>query len=122
MLLDFARRSAEENKGFVACLFDLSFDSFVTVKFTKIIYILILVLVGISLIIGWLVPAFTIMATGVALIGVLWLLIGWIIPVIQLVLFRVVLELFIATIRTAQNTAGTRQEIQKLRDEVGQRG
>ncbi|NIH72743.1 cytochrome b subunit of formate dehydrogenase [Auritidibacter ignavus] len=93
-----------------------------TVKFTKIIYILILVLVGISLIIGWLVPAFTIMATGVALIGVLWLLIGWIIPVIQLVLFRVVLELFIATIRTAQNTAGTRQEIQKLRDEVGQRG
>lgn len=93
-----------------------------TVKFTKIIYILILVLVGISLIIGWLVPVFTIMATGVALIGVLWLLIGWIIPVVLLVLLRVTMEQFIATIRTAQNTAATRQEVQKLRDEVGQRG
>ncbi|WGH83361.1 DUF4282 domain-containing protein [Auritidibacter ignavus] len=68
-----------------------------------------------SLIFGWLLPAFSIMATDAVPFGILWLLFGWILPVIQLVLFRVVLELFIATIRTVQNTAGTRQEIQVLR-------
>lgn len=50
--------------------------------------------------------------------GILRLLFGWILPVIQLVLFRVMLEPFIATIRIAQNTAGTRQEIQVLRQEI----
>ncbi|AXR74440.1 DUF4282 domain-containing protein [Auritidibacter ignavus] len=74
-----------------------------------------IVLVAMSLIFGWLVPAFSMMGTDAAPFGILWLLFGWIFPVIQLVLFRVVLELFIATIRTVQNTAGTRQEIQVLR-------
>lgn len=112
-----------EDRGVFAFLFDMSVDSFVTIKFTKFIFlILMIVLVAMSLIFGWLVPAFSMMGTDAAPFGILWLLFGWIFPVIQLVLFRVVLELFIATIRTAQNTAGTRQEIQKLRDEVGQRG
>ncbi|WP_255434722.1 DUF4282 domain-containing protein [Auritidibacter ignavus] len=77
-----------------------------------------IVLVAMSLIFGWLVPAFSMMGRNAVPFGILRLLFGWILPVIQLVLFRVMLEPFIATIRIAQNTAGTRQEIQVLRQEI----
>lgn len=108
--------NAVEAKGFFGALFDFSFQSFVTVKFATFIYIVLLVFLAL----GWL---FMIIGGFVAdtWAGVLALLLGWIPAVIYLILIRVMLEFYIAMIRTSQNTAGTRVEIESLRREMQQR-
>ncbi|WP_010525474.1 DUF4282 domain-containing protein [Nesterenkonia sp. F] len=108
--------NAVEAKGFFGALFDFSFQSFVTVKFATFIYIVLLVF----LVLGWL---FMVIGGFVAdtWVGVLALLLGWIPAVIYLILIRVMLEFYIAMIRTSQNTAGTRIEIESLRREMHQR-
>lgn len=112
--------TSAEAKGFFGALFDFSFQSYVTLKFAKLIYIILMVLIALWLIFGWLITS--IMMIGEApLIGLPLLLLGWIPAVVMLVLARVSLEFYIAMIRTAQNTAGTRQEIEALRRELPRR-
>ena len=47
--------SSMEAKGFFAGLFDFNFQSFVTLKFAKFIYIIIMIVIGLWAIFGWLV-------------------------------------------------------------------
>ncbi|GAB3181894.1 hypothetical protein GCM10027060_13670 [Nesterenkonia halophila] len=108
--------NAAEAKGFFGALFDFSFQSFVTVKFATLIYMVLLVFLAL----GWLVMIIGGFVTD-TWVGVLALLLGWIPAVIYLILIRVMLEFYIAMIRTSQNTAGTRMEIESLRREMHQR-
>lgn len=112
--------TSAEAKGFFGALFDFSFQSYVTVKFAKLIYILLLLFIALWLVFGWLIASITLMGQE-PVVGIALLLLGWIPGVVMLVLARVSLEFYIAMIRTAQNTAGTRQEIEALRRELPRR-
>lgn len=91
---------AGKEKGFFAALFDLSFKSFITIKFASILYVAGIVL----LTVGWLIitiSAFTESAGA----GIAMLFLGLIGLFIYIVLFRLMLEFYVAMVRTAQNTS-----------------
>jgi len=91
-------------KGFFARLFDMSFTTYVTPSVAKLLFIVMIVLNVITWIIG--------IIFGFAtwpVIGVLVLLFGWIPALIGIVLFRMVIEFFLAAIKTAENTANLRR-------------
>lgn len=104
--VSIAKTTNIDTEGFAKALFDMNFDHFVTLKFTKVIYLVLLALTVINLLVGWIIPSIFFISQGevALLLGILWLLIGWVFPLVSLILSRVVLEFFISTIRTAQNT------------------
>lgn len=102
--------NAVESRGFFASLFDLSFTSFVTIKFARIIYILLMVFIALGYVF-WVFAGFS----DSAVAGMLFLLLGWIPGLITLILARVTMEFYIAMVRTSQNTAATRAELEALR-------
>ncbi|MDO5492842.1 MAG: DUF4282 domain-containing protein, partial [Nesterenkonia sp.] len=106
--------NAVEAKGFFAALFDFSFRSFITVKFAKFIYALLILFV----LLGWLMFIISGFATGEPLMGVLGLLFGWIPGFLYVVLFRISLEVMISMVRTSQNTAATQAEVEQLRADL----
>ncbi|MGL3805273.1 DUF4282 domain-containing protein [Paeniglutamicibacter sp. R2-26] len=82
-------------------LFDFNFDSFVTPRIVKIVYILITVGLAV-LYVGMVVSAFV---SENALLGILVLLVvGPLVTIIYLALARMGLESLVATIRTAEHT------------------
>ncbi|WP_218220889.1 DUF4282 domain-containing protein [Nesterenkonia sp. Act20] len=110
-------RTSVEGKNFFAALFDFSFQSFVTVKFAKFIYAILIAFI----ILGYLLVVISAFSEN-AVAGLLVLLLGWIPAMIYLILFRITLEFMIALVRTSQNTAGTRAEIEALRSDLKNRG
>lgn len=100
------RRS--DNGGFFSALFDLNFDQFVSVRYAKFIYTLLLVLIALALVFLWLIPALTAFSEGIG-VGFLVLILGWIpvavVGLFQLIVVRILLEFVIATVRTSENTA-----------------
>lgn len=105
--------TSPDAKGFFAALFDLSFTSFVTLKFAKFIYVLIMVVLAL-LWLGWIIAGFS----TEPLLGVLVLVLGWIPILLYVILARVTLEFYIAMVRTSQNTAATKVEVENLRGEL----
>lgn len=103
-----------EAKGFFAGLFDFSFQTFVTLKFAKFIYIIVMVFIGLWALFGWLIGSIVVM-TQEPLVGLLGLLLGWIPMLLVLIFARLTLEFYVAMARTAQNTAGTRIELERIR-------
>jgi hypothetical protein len=94
-----------EPKGFLSALFDFSFTSFVTPKVVKILYILIVVVVGLSAL-GF---SLSVLATNVGL-GLIVLLVGA--PLYFLVvtaLYRITLEFFMVIFRMAQDIRAIRE-------------
>ncbi len=94
-----------EPKGFLGALFDFSFTSFVTPKVVKVLYVLIVVVVGLSAL-GF---ALSVLATNVGL-GLIVLLIGA--PLYFLVvtaLYRITLEFFMVVFRMAQDIRAIRE-------------
>jgi hypothetical protein len=94
-----------EPKGFLGALFDFSFTSFVTPKVVKVLYILIVVVVGLSAV-GF---ALSVLAANVGL-GLIVLLIGA--PLYFLVvtaLYRITLEFFMVIYRMAQDIRAIRE-------------
>lgn len=95
----------QRGPSFFKALLDLEFKDFITIKFAKFLYIIVIIL---SLL-GWIGTAVTLLiagtnASGLLILGVLHLLFGWILALLQIIVYRVILEFFIAQIRTAQNT------------------
>ncbi|GAB3848580.1 DUF4282 domain-containing protein [Nesterenkonia populi] len=117
---DEPRKNQTEGRGFFSALFDLSFKSFVAVKFASFIYVLLMI----AIVIGWLITMIGTLITTVAaasengfvafllfLAGVVG---GTIWAFVQLIILRVVLEFMIAAIRTAQNTGAAVEELEEL--------
>ncbi|WP_029089974.1 DUF4282 domain-containing protein [Brevibacterium album] len=114
-----ASRPAAE-PGFLRALFDLKFESFVTIRFAAVIYVLSIIVAALGYI-GLVITSIGMAATGSALssyaygyssgmgaMGVLMvvaaILLGWIPSLIQIVFTRVLIEFVVANVRTAQNT------------------
>lgn len=108
----------EEAKGFFGALFDLDFKNFVTIKFAKFIYIIVIAAVGLWGIFGWLVGSFTMMTESM-FVGIIWLLLGWIPVLLGLIFARITLEFYVAMARTAQNTGAAHAELQRIRSMGG---
>lgn len=101
--------------NFIRALFDLNFEHFVAIKFAKVIYVLGIAL-NLLAWLGWVVFFFIAGAATnsmsyygneggfLIILGVLALLFGWIFVLINVIVLRVVIELVIAQVRTAQNT------------------
>lgn len=86
-------------KGFVASLFDFGFNSFVTPKVVKVLYVLIMIMIGLSALV-FLLFAFRVNA----LFGILSLVI--LCPLyffVYLALWRIVLEIFVVVFRIADD-------------------
>lgn len=114
------RPAGPDTTGFFKALFDFSFKSFVTIKFAAIIYGIALLLIGIFTLIG-IIMAFVTM-TQEPLPGFLILVLVVVLAPFYLLLVRLTLELYVAMIRTAQNTAATKSELENLRWDMSQRG
>jgi hypothetical protein len=112
-------QAAAEARGFFSALFDMSFQSFIAIKFARFIYMFFIIVFALLWIIGLLSSLGAAVAgDGGWLVLVAFVLFGWIPPLIYIVLIRLSLEFMIALVRTSQNTAGTRQEIEGLRREL----
>lgn len=102
-----------EAKGFFAALFDFSFRSFITVSFARVIYAILVAVAVIS----WLLPAL-VAFTDSAGTGFTLLLLGWIPGFVLIIIYRIALEVTVSMVRTSQNTAATREEIELLRRDL----
>lgn len=99
-------------KGFFGALFDFNFDSFISVKFAKFIYILVTVVAALYVLAFWVLPFLGMLFSegqGSAIGAIAWLLFGWIpvgiVTLMMLISTRMFLEFVIATIKTAENTS-----------------
>lgn len=113
------RKTGPDTTGFFKALFDFSFKSFVTIKFAAVIYGIALLLIGIFTLIGIIFAFVTMTQEPVA--GFFMLIITLILAPFYLILVRLTLELYVAMVRTAQNTAATKSEIENLRWDMSQR-
>jgi hypothetical protein len=99
------QRSIAESKGFVSALFDFSFGSLVTPKVIKGLYVLIVVVVGLSAL-GF---AISMLAANL-LFGLLVLVIGApLYCLVTIALYRVVLEFFLVIFRMAEDIRALRE-------------
>ena len=107
------RRPARNGEpGFFAALFDLDFAHFVSIKFAKVLYVLGIAL-NVLAWIGWVVFFFAAASAvgsydgggAFVILGVLALLFGWVFVGLNVIVLRVVIELVVAQVRTAQNTS-----------------
>lgn len=111
--------AAAEARGFFSALFDMSFQSFIAIKFARFIYMFFIIVFALLWVLGLLSSLGAAVAgDGGWLVLIAFIIFGWIPPLIYIVLIRLSLEFMIALVRTSQNTAGTRQEIEGLRREL----
>lgn len=100
--------------GFLRALFDLRFEHFITIRFASVIYVIAMVIAVLT----WVSAIIASIMMGFAMGYDIWsggssfnpapvlitIFLGWIPMVVQILLSRIVIEFFAATIRTAQNT------------------
>lgn len=91
--------------GFFKALFDLQFNHFVTPKIVKVVYLVGMVLIGLS-VLGMLPMAFGMMASdipGSGLLGLPFLVAIPLIAIIYLAFFRMMLEMYYAVVRLSED-------------------
>jgi len=81
-------------------LFDLNFDKYLTLRFAKVIYLLMVAFTIFTYLV-WIIAGFA----AEVWLGLLILLLGWIPVAINVVLTRVGLEFMVAMVKTAENTS-----------------
>ncbi len=86
-------------KGFFGALFDFSFNSFVTPKIVKFVYVLATIL----LVIAYLFFVITAFAGDNVGFGIAFLLLGWIPFLFYLALIRMTLEFYFSIVRMSQD-------------------
>ncbi|HLS00710.1 MAG TPA: DUF4282 domain-containing protein [Beutenbergiaceae bacterium] len=86
--------------SFFDVLFDLNFDKYLTLRFAKVIYILMVAFIILTYLV-WIIVGFA----AEVWLGFLILFLGWIPVAINIVLTRVGLEFMVAMIKTAENTS-----------------
>lgn len=108
-----------ERAGFFKALFDFSFRHFITVRFAAVIYGIALVLIGIGALIGIVMGLFTMGEEPLG--GFFIVLLALVLAPFYLLIVRLTLELYVAIVRTAENTAATTTEVANLRWDLSQR-
>lgn len=88
-----------ETKGIIASLFDLDFKNFITLRFLKIIYTIVIVVIGLGALIVFI--AFASRGFGAAVFA---LILVPIVSLLYLIFARVYLELIALLFRIAENT------------------
>ena len=91
--------------GFFGALFDMSFSEFITTKLIKVLYVLLLCLIGIGLVVGVLSGLSTMFRRGGLLAGLVTVIV---VPVVALILVigaRMWMETIIVLFRIAENTS-----------------
>lgn len=111
-----------ESAGFFKALFDLNFYHFITIKYAKLIYILNIAFIVLS-VVGLAFITFAVMAyndeAGSGFLFALLILIGggiW--GILSIIGIRLVLELFVAIIRVAENTTFLRKQLQETTEVI----
>lgn len=109
---DNRRDMKSDGKNFFGALFDFNFDSFVSVKYAKFIYILVVLVAAMYVLFFWVFPFLGLLFSdgeGSAVGAVIWLLFGWIpvglVTLLMLISTRMFLEFVIASVKTAENTS-----------------
>ncbi len=99
-----ARQDFSSPKGFVASLFDFGFNSFVTPKVVKVVYVLVMILTGLGAVV-FLLFAFRVSAAfGIISLVILCPLYFF----INVALWRIALELFVVIFRIADDIRAIR--------------
>lgn len=110
-----AKAKNMDTNGFLKAMLDLNFENFVTIKFAKIIYILMAVFIAASVAINTLIVFFSLATTErwllAFLLSLLVLIVSIISGVISLIITRVLVEVAVALIRVAQNTTEIKHKI-----------
>lgn len=90
--------------GLIKALFDFNFDTFITPKIVKIVYMVATVLVGLT-VVGMIFSAFGMMADGgfLVFVGLIFLLAAPVLGLIYLAFIRMSLELYYALIRLSED-------------------
>ena len=94
------QEASASTKGFIAALFDFGFNSFVTPKVVKVIYVLIMILTGLGAV-GFAITAFRV-SPAFGIISLLFILCP-LFFLVEVALWRIVLELFIVIFRIADD-------------------
>ncbi len=89
-----------ESKGFLASLFDVSFSEMVTTKIIKVLYIIAMVTAGLTAL-GMVVGGFSGSVGG----GLVSLVLAPVVFFLQILFFRVWLEIIIVVFKIAENTS-----------------
>jgi len=92
-----------QSKGFFARLFDLSFKSYVTPSVVRFLFVFIAVVTAIS----WLVGTIITFTESVG-VGFLYLIIGAAVWLLLIIIYRIGMEISVAIINIAENTARIR--------------
>jgi hypothetical protein len=91
--MQFPAQGATSTKGFMASLFDTSFSSFVTPKVIKVVYVIIMIILGISTL-GYIIFGFVALhALGIIFIPIA-LLIGLVYLAVTRMLFELIMVIF----------------------------
>lgn len=94
-----------QGASFFKALFDINFNTFVTPKIVKVVYVIGMVLIGLTTL-GMVLSAFTQFTGGYGtnpMFGLLLLVAAPLVGVIYLALFRMSLELYYAVIRLSED-------------------
>lgn len=96
------------NRGFFSKLFDFSFSDFIAIQIVGILYILGIIFAGLAAL-GIIIAGFS----QSFFAGIISIIVSPIVFLLYVVLFRLGLEAFIASIRTAENTRKIVEHIRK---------
>lgn len=100
-----ATRQAADERNFFAALFDFTFTSFITTKIIKVLYVLVMIMIGLSALL-FTFDAFKLNAT----FGLLTLVIGDpLFIIVVLALWRLYLEFYIVVFRIAEDIRALRE-------------
>ena len=100
-----ATRQAADERNFFAALFDFTFTSFITTKIIKVLYVLVMIIIGLSALL-FTFDAFKLNAT----FGLLTLVIGDpLFIIVVLALWRLYLEFYIVVFRIAEDIRALRE-------------
>ena len=90
--------------GFFGALFDMSFSEFITTKLIKVLYVLLLSLIGIGLVAGVLSGLSTMFRRGGFLAGLVMVIVVPLVALIFVIGARMWMETIIVLFRIAENT------------------
>lgn len=95
---------APQTKGFFGSLFDFSFTNFAAPKIIRIVYVLVVIAIGL----GYLITVIAAFSENGGL-GIVALILGAIFAIVELAWIRLVLELFMAIFRIADDVQAIRR-------------